>query len=216
MGHIPIGFHFKLGPTILRTPFNRTTIVCRAGTLNFYSVKIALRGVSPMIWRRLRLSGETSLAEFHHIIQIAMGWDDEYLHQFHIYGKNFGISYVGGFMFSDDASMVRLDDFDFDAGDRFTYTYNFYANCVHDIRIEAIELLESASRLPHCVSGNGLASPPRYTEFDLIARFADLLRDSDHANNIKGFVELAADYRVLRFQRKDTNQHLLDVASRQA
>lgn len=27
-----------------------------------YSIKIALRGISPMIWRRLRLSGNTSLA----------------------------------------------------------------------------------------------------------------------------------------------------------
>lgn len=42
------------------------------------------RGVSPMIWRRLRLQGNTSLAGLHHIIQIAMGWDDEYLHYFHI------------------------------------------------------------------------------------------------------------------------------------
>ena len=127
MGQIPIGFHFKFGSTILRTSFNRTTILCRAGTLNIYSVKIALHGVSPIIWRRLRLSGETSLAEFNHIIQIAMGWDEEYLHQFYIYGKDYGISYAGGFIFSDDASLVRLDDFDFDAGDRFTYTYNFLA-----------------------------------------------------------------------------------------
>jgi transposase InsO family protein len=42
------------------------------------------RGVSPTIWRRLRLQGNTSLAGLHHIIQIAMGWDDEYLHYFHI------------------------------------------------------------------------------------------------------------------------------------
>ncbi|ETS30247.1 hypothetical protein PTE_03586 [Photorhabdus khanii NC19] len=29
-----------------------------------YIVKVALRGVSPMVWRRFRLSGETSLAAF--------------------------------------------------------------------------------------------------------------------------------------------------------
>ena len=54
--------------------------------LNIYSIKIALRGVSPMIWRRLRISGSTSLAQFHHVIQIAMGWDDDYLHKFRING----------------------------------------------------------------------------------------------------------------------------------
>ncbi|MDX2504157.1 MAG: hypothetical protein QNL62_06750 [Gammaproteobacteria bacterium] len=30
-----------------------------------YSIKIALRGVSPMIWRRLRIPGSTSLADLH-------------------------------------------------------------------------------------------------------------------------------------------------------
>ncbi|MDE9545351.1 IS1096 element passenger TnpR family protein [Xenorhabdus bovienii] len=38
-----------------------------------YVVKVALRGISPMVWRRFRLSGETSLAAFHYIIQIAQG-----------------------------------------------------------------------------------------------------------------------------------------------
>ncbi|MDC9598560.1 IS1096 element passenger TnpR family protein [Xenorhabdus anantnagensis] len=27
-----------------------------------------------MVWRRFRLSGETSLAAFHYIIQVAQGW----------------------------------------------------------------------------------------------------------------------------------------------
>ncbi|WP_338885869.1 hypothetical protein [Xenorhabdus sp. TH1] len=38
-----------------------------------YIVKVALRRTSPMVWRRFRLSGETSLAAFHYIIQIAQG-----------------------------------------------------------------------------------------------------------------------------------------------
>jgi len=51
--------------------------------VNTYFIKVALRGASPMIWRRLRVQGNTSLADLHHIIQIAMGWDNEYLHCFH-------------------------------------------------------------------------------------------------------------------------------------
>ena len=56
--------------------------------MNAYSIKIALRGVSPMIWRRLRVRGNTSLADLNHIIQIAMCWDDDHLHSFHIYGED--------------------------------------------------------------------------------------------------------------------------------
>ncbi|MDC9613922.1 hypothetical protein PSI19_08530 [Xenorhabdus khoisanae] len=52
-------------------------------------------GISPMVWRRFRLSGNTSLADFHYIILIAQGWHDDHLHQFRNYGKNYGISYSG-------------------------------------------------------------------------------------------------------------------------
>lgn len=35
-----------------------------------YTVKVALRGVSPMIWRRFSIAANTSLACLHCIIQI--------------------------------------------------------------------------------------------------------------------------------------------------
>ncbi|MDV5373166.1 hypothetical protein QM092_24800 [Enterobacter hormaechei] len=31
-----------------------------------------------------------------------------------------------------------IDDFAFDAGDRFTYEYNFFEHWLHDVRVEAI------------------------------------------------------------------------------
>ncbi|MFB5668772.1 hypothetical protein ACE41Q_25360, partial [Shigella flexneri] len=46
-----------------------------------------------MVWRRLRIAADTSLAALHFIFQIVQGWGDDHLHQFHIYGKDYGISY---------------------------------------------------------------------------------------------------------------------------
>ncbi|WP_176488501.1 plasmid pRiA4b ORF-3 family protein [Candidatus Regiella insecticola] len=74
-----------------------------------FTIKVAIRGVSPMVWRRFRVAAHTSLAALHYIIQIAQGWDDEHLHQFHIYGKDYGIAYEGGIGFSDDPYLVTLD-----------------------------------------------------------------------------------------------------------
>lgn len=48
-----------------------------------------------MIWRRLQIDGNTSIADLHYIIQIAMGWNDDYLHHFHIHGMDYGISRAG-------------------------------------------------------------------------------------------------------------------------
>ncbi len=91
-----------------------------------------------MVWRRLRIAADTSLAALHFIFQIVQGWGDDHLHQFHIYGKDYGISYEGGIGFVDNPFRVVIDDFAFDAGDRFTYEYNFFEHWLHDIRVEAI------------------------------------------------------------------------------
>ncbi len=39
-----------------------------------YSIKVALRDITPMIWRRFEINGNTTIADLHHIIQIAMGY----------------------------------------------------------------------------------------------------------------------------------------------
>src|SRR5437016_1962630 len=92
--------------------------------MRFYFIKIAIRGVSPMIWRRLRVPGSASLAMLHDCIQIINGWDDSYLNQFRIFGKNYGVYHDGGITFNDNARFVYIDDFD--VGDKFTYEYNFF------------------------------------------------------------------------------------------
>lgn len=48
--------------------------------MKVYVTKIAVRGVSPMVWRRLRIAANTSLAALHFIIQIIQGWGDDHPH----------------------------------------------------------------------------------------------------------------------------------------
>jgi Plasmid pRiA4b ORF-3-like protein len=48
-----------------------------------YQFKVVLRGVSPMIWRRLLLRSDHTIADLHYAIQIAMGWSDAHLNRFH-------------------------------------------------------------------------------------------------------------------------------------
>lgn len=41
-----------------------------------HQLRIHLVGISPMVWRRLLVAGTTELAQLHHILQIAMGWEN--------------------------------------------------------------------------------------------------------------------------------------------
>lgn len=36
-----------------------------------------LRGISPLMWRRLLVRSGSTVAQLHEVLQIAFGWDDE-------------------------------------------------------------------------------------------------------------------------------------------
>ena len=129
------------------------------------SFKIALHGVSPIIWRRFRLDTDTSLAELHQIIQIAMDWEHEH-YSFHIYGRDFGLTPGGDICVSDHPDEVTLRDFEFDVGDRFTYTCNVTECWLCDLRIEAIEIASQDHPPPRCIGGNGKIGIDRYYKAD--------------------------------------------------
>jgi hypothetical protein len=56
--------------------------------------------------------------------------------------------------FSANPHDVKLDNFTFGIGDRFTYCYNFYDHWPCDIRIEDIQLNDD-STTPKCTGGKG-------------------------------------------------------------
>ena len=126
-----------------------------------YQLKVVLLGISPMIWRRIKVRSDNTIADLHYIIQIVMGWKDEHLHKFSIYGVNYGISYVGGIGFFDNAHEVKLSRFNLRERELFTYEYDFCSNWKHSIRVEAILQDSNKKPLPLCSAGKG-ACPPEH------------------------------------------------------
>ena len=124
-----------------------------------YQLRIRLDRISPLIWHHLLVTDTMTIAELHTIIQIAFGWSDSHLHRFVIYGKSYGIAYLGGMSFDDDPDHLRLADFRFRAGECFTYEYNFHVPWRHQIRIEQIGASAPGQHYPVCVGG-ARAAPP--------------------------------------------------------
>jgi hypothetical protein len=124
-----------------------------------YQLRAVVHGVSPLIWRRLLVPAVTSIADLHTILQTAFGWGDEHLHRFVIHGTEYGISAFGTPGFRDDARQVRLDELGLRLGEKFTYTYNYFAGWRLDLRLEQT-LLATAGRIyPRCTGGRR-AGPP--------------------------------------------------------
>lgn len=131
----------------------------KTGIVTVYQLKVTLRHVSPMIWRRLLVTSDTTIAQMHGILQTVMGWEDLHLHQFRIHGRTYGIYREGGISFRDDPYQVKLRDFKLRKGERFVYEYDFGDFWQHDLRLEQVLPLEAGKKYPTCIDGEGDCPP---------------------------------------------------------
>src|SRR5215831_6350683 len=120
--------------------------------LSIYQLRIVLRGISPLIWRRVLVHSETTLAQLHAILQILFAWSDEHLHSFYIHGREYGSSGAS-------THAVRLHNLRLHRGERFRYVYDFGAYWECDLRLEALLPLAPRRVYPVCIGGKREAPP---------------------------------------------------------
>jgi hypothetical protein len=115
-----------------------------------YQLRVVLRGISPLIWRRLLVRSDTTLARLHDVLQIAFGWDDVHLYCFKVHGRELDAI---------DGPHVRLADFGLRPTERFVYDYDFVDRWRHDVRVEQT-LDVGPGRTYPCCTGGRRAGPP--------------------------------------------------------
>ena len=181
--------------------------------MKVYIIKITLRGVSPMVWRRLSIPGTASLAMLHECIQIINGWDDSHLNQFRIFGKDYGVYQDGGIYFNDDARTVYIDDFKFNVGDKFTYEYNFFQHIMHDIRIEKIQESSLTDNLITCQSGNGMPGATKYDVMNIEHKMLKKIVLKKGKLTVKDIIDFQEKYYRAKFNKKRINASLHAIST---
>ena len=126
---------------------------------HIYQFRVVVQGISPLIWRRLLVRSDMSLATLHATLQIVFAWSDTYLHSFHIHGKVYGSPRLDGPHVDGDARHVPLVALRLHRGERFSYVYNFIDHWVCDLRLEAILPVDPRRRYPLCTGGKRAAPP---------------------------------------------------------
>jgi hypothetical protein len=126
---------------------------------NVYQFRVVLQGISPLIWRRLLIRSDMSLATLHTTLQIVFAWSDVHLHSFRIHGKEYGSARPGGPGFDSDARHMQLAALRLHRGERFSYVYNFIDHWVCDLRLEAMLPVDPRRRYPVCTGGKRAAPP---------------------------------------------------------
>lgn len=195
-----------------------------------YQLHVWIRQITPMIWRRLLVRSDSTIADLHYILQIAFGWSDAHLNGFHIHGQDYGVYHDGGISFSTNPNQVRLCDFKFRINERFDYEYDFGDCWQHVVRVEAHLKPEDKRTYPCCIGGQRQAPPEgcggplafmtRRDDISLQAMdiFADILDDLEGHNieSLENHVEHINEIRewltLDQFDRRAVNRRLRQYA----
>ncbi|MGW1989549.1 IS1096 element passenger TnpR family protein [Embleya sp. NPDC001921] len=123
-----------------------------------YQLKIALRDVSPPIWRRITLPADTSLGCLHEIVQVCFGWENSHLHAFAAPASgrrfvDFGVSPGGDFDHDVDEESVSVGELLPYEGGRLEYTYDFGDDWRHLITLEKSLPASTSDRRVRCTGG---------------------------------------------------------------
>ena len=129
----------------------------RSDDKSIVSLKVALRGTRPPVWRRLLMPGTMTLADLHQAIQAAMGWKDCHLHVFDIAGRQYGGRHAGDDVADEKRS--TLNSLVKSGVARFTYTYDFGDNWEHTVVIEKRPPPLGPTSYPTCVAGKRNCPP---------------------------------------------------------
>ena len=189
--------------------------------IEVYQFRIWVRHISPAIWRRILVRSDSTIADLHYTIQIAMGWTDTHLHKFVIHGKDYGVSLLGGISFSDNPNQVQLNQFNFRLNERFIYEYDFYDQWIHEIRFEKRLPYEREIIYPVCIGG-ARGTPPEdcggawkfmklkqeYNEGYILHKILKLLEDKDDVKQNREFNELKYWLKIYTFNKPFVNRSL--------
>jgi hypothetical protein len=118
-----------------------------------YQLKLLLLGVDPTVWRRLLVSSDRTLKDFHRIIQCCMGLENSSMHGFKYRGKFFEIydEEDEDPVYGMPAHLVTLASLSLDENVPLYHRHGFEA--AHMIELEKRLDRQSHLEYPHCVGG---------------------------------------------------------------
>jgi hypothetical protein len=124
------------------------------------TLRIELAYTDPKIWREVEAPTSINFLELHHIVQAAMGWEDDHLWEFTAGGQRFGLP-----MDDDwgepciDASKVRLREVLRPRKTTIGYLYDFGDSWEHRIAVSKVRAGEPGVAYPRYVAGEYNAPP---------------------------------------------------------
>jgi Plasmid pRiA4b ORF-3-like protein len=183
-----------------------------------YQIKVTLLGTDPPIWRRLLVPADLTLQQLHHILQIAMGWEDDHLHEFRIGQQRFGTHdpMEGVFGGSRTASerTARLFSVLGRAGMKAVYTYDFGDSWEHQIVVEKRLAPEPGHAYPACVAGERQGPPEDCGGIPGFYNLLEAIRDPEHEQHAELLEWVGGGFDPEDFSVEEVNRQLAGLQRR--
>lgn len=180
-------------------------------------LKIALMWTKPSIWRRILVDKETTFFELHHIIQIAMGWENYHLFQFHHGNYRIGepIEEFEDFGFDRykfvDASTARLNSIITNPKEKFIYEYDFGDGWRHQILVEKFLPRDKETIYPICIAGKLNCPPEDCGGIGGFYGLLDIIGNKRHPERNEMLEWLGGHYDSEYFDRDKINDELASL-----
>ena len=152
-----------------------------------FCLRIQLREVHPVIWRRVLVPGSVRMAKLAYMLIAAMGWNDTHLHGFRVGQKEYG-------MHVDDWPEEEIDEKTVTVlqtlrnEKRFVFDYDFGDSWEHDVMVEDLTWSYFGLKYAVVLDGQNACPPDDVGGTYGYADFLEAIRDPAHEEH-DGWIE---------------------------
>lgn len=188
----------------------------------FVQLKISLKGIKPLIWRRFIVSDDISFHELHNIIQIIMGWQNYHVYNFMINDtciegegdSGFCVDSMWKGFHSKEKTLFSKDtifkDFLTDEKQEFEYIYDLGDNWVHKLVVEKIK--DESDNAAVVLDGEHCCPPEDSGGVHGYLEMLEIKKDPSHELYQEYIVNwLGEDFDPELFDKQKINSELNDV-----
>jgi hypothetical protein len=180
---------------------------------NVYQFKLAMKGITPQIWRRIQVPENYTFLDLHHAIQAAMNWEDYHLHEFEMLNPKTGNFERIGTESDDyedfgDGSLVpekkaKISDYFTLENKVALYTYDFGDNWQVKVQFEKILPKQDGLEYSVCIAGKRASVPEDSGGIGGYEGLLEILKDPEHEEYEDTLEWLGEDFDPEHFDPKD-------------
>ena len=179
-----------------------------------YQFRVALKGITPPIWRRFQ-TRDCTIDKLHDRIQNAMGWTNSHLHHFRINKKLYGDPWLMDDGFESegyiDSTVATISEVVPRSGERFhfEYEYDFGDGWWHDVLFEGCLKSTPGQRYPICLEGERTCPPEDVGGSSGYRKFVRSIARPSHPDHDENLVWIGGSFDPEHFDPEKATRRMI-------